>query len=108
MRRAARKDDGLHTLDSLGSSLPHSSSGRFPPARRWLTVLSRSSGEGLRFGVKLHFAGDIAVTAMLRHKANESDEEFATKIIRIVAIGYGQAVMAIDAINACYLWDRFR
>jgi len=61
-----------------------------------------------KVGVKLHFAGDIAVTAMLRHKGNESSLEFATKIIRIVAIGYSQAIMGIDAINAYYLWDRFR
>jgi hypothetical protein len=61
-----------------------------------------------KVGVKLHFAGDIAVTAMLRHKGNESGEDFAIKILRIVKIGYGQAIKAIDAINADYLYDRFK
>ncbi len=61
-----------------------------------------------RVGVKLHFAGDIAVTAMLRHRGNQSPEDFAMEIMRIVALGFGQAIMAIDAINAYYLWDRFR
>ena len=61
-----------------------------------------------RVGVKLHFAGDIAVTAMLRHRGDESDNDFAMRIMKIVALGYKQSIMAIDAINAYYLWDRFR
>src|SRR5207248_1725450 len=50
-------------------------------------------------GVKLHFAGDIAVTAMLRHRGAESDEDFTIKIMKIVALGYKQAIIAIDAIT---------
>lgn len=71
-------------------------------------VIELSNEGPSKVGVKLHFAGDIAVTAMLRHRGNESPKEFATKLIRVVAVGYGQAIMAIDSINAFYLWDRFR
>ena len=68
--------------------------------------LAREGSRGV--GVKLHFAGEIAIYALVRHRGDKKPEEYAEYIIRIIAIGYRQAIHSIDAINACYLWDRFR
>jgi len=58
-------------------------------------------------GVKLHFAGEIAVYAMVRHKGDKSPEDFVRYLIRIISIGYRQAFLSIDSINAYYLWPKF-
>ncbi len=61
-----------------------------------------------KVGVKLHFAGDIAVAAMARHRGEESAEDFTMRILQIVGDGNAHAISAIDAINAHYLLDRFK
>lgn len=61
-----------------------------------------------KVGVKLHFAGEIATYALVRHKGTTvSAEAYAERLIRIIALGYGQAIRSIDSINAYYLWNRF-
>lgn len=61
-----------------------------------------------KVGVKLHFAGEIVVTAMHRHSGMESSEQYVMRLLRIIGIGYRQSVQTIDSINAHYLWDRFK
>ena len=61
-----------------------------------------------RAGVKLHFAGEIVVNAMLRHRRSDAPEVYVSRLYRIIALGYGQAIKSIDSINAYYLWNRFR
>ncbi|HKB65767.1 MAG TPA: hypothetical protein VKC61_07900 [Pyrinomonadaceae bacterium] len=66
------------------------------------------SNEGpSRVGVKLHFAGEIATYALVRHRGAVSDDVYAKYLIRIIALGYKQAIRSIDTINAFYLWNRF-
>lgn len=58
-------------------------------------------------GVKLEFAGQIAASAMFRHKGHHDDTWFLHRLLRLARAGYRHNIHAIDAIAAFDLWDRF-
>jgi hypothetical protein len=58
-------------------------------------------------GVKLHFAGQIAVSAMFRHKKGSSDDYHFRYLLRLARAGYRHAARTVHYIAAFYLWDEF-
>jgi hypothetical protein len=58
-------------------------------------------------GVKLKFAGQLAASAMFRHKGNHSDTWYLYRLLRLTRAGYRHGIRAINAIAAFYLWDKF-
>lgn len=58
-------------------------------------------------GVNLHFAGQIALSAMFRHKKGGSDDYHFRYLLRLAVTGYRHAARTARYIAAFYLWDKF-
>jgi hypothetical protein len=58
-------------------------------------------------GVKLEFAGQIATSAMFRHKGKHDDKWYLYRLLRLSVAGYRHGIRAVNSIAAFYLWDKF-
>jgi hypothetical protein len=58
-------------------------------------------------GVKLHFAGQIALSAMFRHRKGSSDDYHFRYLLRLAITGYRHAARTVHCIVAFYLWEKF-
>jgi hypothetical protein len=57
--------------------------------------------------IHLHFAGEIAATATLRHVEGQNVDVGFTKLIQIVLNGYRHATTCVHCLAVTYLWKRF-
>jgi hypothetical protein len=64
-------------------------------------------GENDGAGVKLHFAGQIALSAMFRHKKGSSDAYHFRYLLRLAVTGYRHAARTVHYIVKFYLWEKF-
>jgi hypothetical protein len=77
-----------------------------PDACGKLTITFHKSGRG--GGCELHFAGELAATALCRSlPAGDTQSEIAS-LIKIVREGYHHATSAVHHTVALHLWPRFR
>ena len=76
-----------------------------PPEYVGIIEIMRGGKNGA--GVKLEFAGQIATSAMFRHKGKHTDEWYLYHLLRLTRAGYRHAIRAINSIAAFYLWDKF-
>jgi hypothetical protein len=57
--------------------------------------------------IHLHFAGEIAATAILRHLRGQSTEEGFGALLKIALLGYRHATTCVHCLAVTYLWKRF-
>lgn len=55
----------------------------------------------------LHFAGEIAAAATMRHLEGPTVEEGFAKLMKIVTTAFGHATSSVHCIGVAYLWPRF-
>jgi hypothetical protein len=58
-------------------------------------------------GAKLHFANEIAATAVLWNVRGATSTARAHKMMRHALVAYRHAAFAVDCVTSTYLWDRF-
>lgn len=58
-------------------------------------------------GFRLHFVGEIAATAALRHVNGPTYESRSEQLVGTVKKAYRQATRATKCVVTCYLWERF-
>ncbi len=76
-----------------------------PTATGIIEVAADQQGKGA--DVKLHFAGEIAATATLRHLEGSDVSDRLLKLIETTKEGYGHATKAVQTLAAHYLFERF-
>jgi len=59
-------------------------------------------------GAKLHFAGEIAATAFLRHLQGSTNSKKIIRLLRILTAGYKHSVWTTNVLIENYLWEKFR
>lgn len=57
--------------------------------------------------VHLHFAGEIAAAATLRHLSGSTTEHGFIRLLRIVVTSFRHATRSTHCIVFCYLWEKF-
>jgi hypothetical protein len=63
---------------------------------------------GIGGPVHLHFAGEIAVVASLRHlKKGRTPSQKFTNLLRMLVVSFRHSTRCVHSVAACYLWDRF-
>lgn len=64
-------------------------------------------GEKRGAGPKMHFAGDIVLTAITAHKGSKTEEQFFEEIVTLLRDAIKHATKPVHLISAYYLWNRF-
>lgn len=88
---------GLPAAIYAVSDIPASYAGKIELAR----------GGDDRIGVRLHFAGQIALSAMFRHKKGSSDDYHFRYLLRLATTGYRHAARTVHYVVKFYLWEKF-
>jgi hypothetical protein len=57
--------------------------------------------------IHLHYAGEIAATAILRHLEGQNTEVGFKRLLEIVVSGYRHATTCVHCLAVTYLWQRF-
>ena len=57
--------------------------------------------------IHLHYAGEIAATAILRHLEGQNTEVGFKRLLQIVVSGYRHATTCVHCLALTYLWQRF-
>jgi len=57
--------------------------------------------------VHLHFAGELAATASLRHLRGSTNEQKFSRLLREVVAGFRHATRCTHCVVLGYLWERF-
>lgn len=65
------------------------------------------SSDGRKQGVKLHFAGELAATAMFRHLPGKTSKARFLFLLRRVVVGYRHAIWTVNLLVVFHLWKRF-
>jgi hypothetical protein len=60
-----------------------------------------------RGGAKLHFASEIAATALIRNLRGRDSQDKIRRLLRLTVVAYRHAVRAVDCITGVCLWERF-
>jgi hypothetical protein len=55
----------------------------------------------------LHFAGEIAATAILRHLEGQSTDVGFKNLLKTVLIGYQHSTTCVHCLAVTYLWQKF-
>jgi len=77
-----------------------------------LSLLSSDVCGSIAFGdddqkLRLHFAGEIAATALLKHLPGKDVAEYTTLIQTCIGPGYEHAINCVYILVQEYLWERF-
>ena len=94
--------------NDIGGHFGHSAS-RYPIANLVSGALGKFEVVEMASGaadIRLHFAGELAATAMFRHLRGNSQKEKMDGLVNIVDTSYGHAAKCAADIAHCYFWKK--
>jgi hypothetical protein len=93
-----RNDSGGHFgPDAAGYAVTHLNNG----------AVGKIQMEDESRAIHLHFAGEIAATAILRHLKDQDTEAGFKPLLKTVLDGYRHATTCVHCLVVSYLWPRF-
>lgn len=57
--------------------------------------------------IRLHFAGEIAAAATMRHLSGSTNERKFANLLRIIVVAFRHATRSVHCLAVTYLWQRF-
>jgi hypothetical protein len=104
----------FHKTEGFLKLIRNDTGGHFGPAAAAYAVEHLNSGavgkielEDESRLIHLHFAGEIAATAILRHLKDEDTEGGFSRLLKMVLSGYRHATTCVHCLVVTHLWKRF-